>query len=182
VAATRWIDWILGGPIRHLLEKPERMLKAYVGPGMTVLDVGCGAGYHSLGMAALVGSNGRVVSVDTQPQNVETLKQKAARAGLLGRIEPRLCGHLDLAIDDLDGQVDFALAVYVVHHAAEANRLMSNVHRALKPGGIFMVVEPRHHSSASECDATETAARDAGFAVAGHPRLRRDWAVTFVKG
>ncbi len=179
---TGWIDRILAKPIRYLFETPARLLKGCVEDGMTVLDVGCGAGYYSLGMAKSVGPTGRVIAVDTETEAIAALRRKAEEAGLSERIEPRVSKEQDLGVRDLNGQIDFALAVYVVHHARDAGSLMSDVHRALKPGGKFLVVEPRHHASKAECESTESAARAAGFALADHPRLKRDWAVTFVKG
>ena len=179
---TRWIDAALRKPLRRLVETPTRMLKGYVAPGVTVLDVGCGTGDHSLGMARLVGPNGRVISVDTGKESIATLKERASRAKLSERIEARICTDQNLGIDDLAGQIDFALAVYVVHHAADAASLMRNIHGALKPGGILMVVEPRHHASPAECQATESAAQAAGLGVVDHPKLWRDWAVRLEKG
>jgi len=176
-----WIDRILARPIRYLFETPARLLKGYVKHGMIVLDVGCGEGYYSLGMAHSVGPKGRVIAVDTETEAIAALRQKAEEAGLSERIETRVCSEQDLGVGDLSAQVDFALAVYVVHHARDSSSLMSDVHRALRPGRKFLVVEPRHHASAAECESTEAAARAAGFALAEHPRLKRDWAVTFVK-
>jgi ubiquinone/menaquinone biosynthesis C-methylase UbiE len=176
-----WIDRILAKPIRYLFETPGRLLKGYVKQGMTVLDVGCGRGYYSLGMARSVGPKGRVIAVDTETEAIATLRRKAEEAGLSERIETRLCSTQNLGIPDLSGQVDFALAVYVIHHAKDASSLISDVHRALKQGGKFLVVEPRHHASAAACESTEAAARSAGFALADYPRMKRDWAVTFVK-
>jgi ubiquinone/menaquinone biosynthesis C-methylase UbiE len=176
-----WIDRILAKPIRHLFETPRRLLKGYVKEGMTVLDVGCGTGYFSLGMARLVGPTGQVVSVDTETEALEALRKKAEQAGLSGQIQARVCSEKDLEISDISGQFDFALAVYVVHHAQDAAALMSNIHGALKPGGELLIVEPGHHASAAERQAVEDNARRAGFTVADHPSLKRDWAVLFVK-
>jgi len=148
---------------------------------MTVLDVGCGVGYYSLGMVQLVGTKGRVVAVDTETEAIATLRRKVEEVGLSKRIETRVCTYQDLGIRDLNSQVDFALAFYVVHHAKDVSSLMSDVHRALRLGGKFLVVEPRHHASAADCEFTEAAAHAAGFALAEHPRLKRDWAVTFAK-
>jgi SAM-dependent methyltransferase len=178
---TSWLDRILAKPIRYLFETPKRLLKGYLAEGMTVLDVGCGEGFFSLGMGRLVGPTGRVISVDTESEAIGILRSKAKKAGLSGRIEARVCAEEDLKIDDLNGQVDFALAVYVVHHAKDAAILMSNVHQALKPGGKFLVVEPGHHASARERTNIESTARKAGFAPDGYPALRRDWAVVFAK-
>ena len=178
---TSWIDRILSKPIRYFFETPGRLLKEYVKPGMTVLDVGCGTGYYGLGMARLVGTQGHVVCVDTQREAVANLKQKADEANVSKRIEARVCSEKSLGVGDLAGRVDFAIAVYVVHHAADIGSLMSDVHAALKPGGRFLVIEPRHHASTDDCRATEAAARGAGFALAGYPRLKRDWAVVLAR-
>ncbi len=179
---TRWLDLILAKPIRHLLESPRRLLGKFVERGMLVLDVGCGAGLHSLALARLVGPQGRVIAVDRQADPIGTLRQRAAQAGLSGRIETRGCSEQDLGLADLAGQVDFALAVYVIHHAADPDRLLSDVQAALKPGGHFLIVEPRHHASTAEQQAIATAARRAGFDIVDYPRLLRDWAVRLGKG
>ena len=108
--------------------------------------------------------------------------RKAEEMSLSERIVTRISSDQDLGIHDLDSQVDFALAVYVVHHAKDVSSLMGAVHRALRIGGKFLVVEPRHHASKTECGSIEATALSSGFVLAGYPRLKRDWAVTFVKG
>jgi len=180
--STAKIDRLLAKPIRYLFETPRRILKGYVNAGMLVLDVGCGTGHFSLGMSRLAGPAGHIVSVDTDAEKISALSKKAELAGLSGRIEARVCHDQDLAINDLTAQFDFALAVYVVHHVKDVPSLLGSVKRALKPGGKFLVIEPRHHASAAEREALETTARQAGFALANYPRLKRDWAVVFVKG
>ena len=116
---SRWIDYIVAIPLRRLCQNPKRILGNYVRPGMTVLDVGCGKGYFSFGLAQMVGSNGRVVCVDLQAEVIESLKARATRTGLSERIDTRICNNHCLEIYDLTGQVDFALAFYVMHHAAD---------------------------------------------------------------
>jgi ubiquinone/menaquinone biosynthesis C-methylase UbiE len=177
----RWIDAMLAKPLRYLWQTPAKLLGDYVRPGATVFDVGCGSGYYSLGLAKLVGASGRVIAVDTQPEMIDALRKQAIQKGWSRRIDARVCDDTDLSVEDLVGQVDFALAVYVVHHAASSAGLMRSVYEALKPGGVLLVVEPKHHASRAECEVTEAAARSTGFVVAGHPKLRRDWAVKLVK-
>lgn len=50
---SRWIDLLLMRPLRHIVERPTRVLKHFVKPGMTALEVGCGEGLYSIAMARL---------------------------------------------------------------------------------------------------------------------------------
>ncbi len=50
-------------------------------PGMTVCDLGCGAGFHTLVAARLVGPGGRVLAYDASPANVATTRANAERNG-----------------------------------------------------------------------------------------------------
>jgi len=48
--------------LRRILYNPARMFGPYVRPGMTVMDVGCGAGFNCLGLARLVGDTSEVIT------------------------------------------------------------------------------------------------------------------------
>jgi ubiquinone/menaquinone biosynthesis C-methylase UbiE len=155
------------------------MLRDYVKPGMVALDVGCAMGFFSLEMARLVGDKGRVICVDLQPGMIKSLERRAAKAGLSGLIETRVCGESNLGIEDLSGHIDFALALYVVHEVPDALGLMTQLHRTVKPEGRLLVVEPSGHVSADQYVLTERAAAEAGFIVENHPRYRRSRATLF---
>jgi ubiquinone/menaquinone biosynthesis C-methylase UbiE len=60
---------------------------------MTVMDLGCGAGFASLGLAKLVGDGGLVISVDVQPEMLEMVRSRAAKVGLSNTIRTHLCEH-----------------------------------------------------------------------------------------
>jgi ubiquinone/menaquinone biosynthesis C-methylase UbiE len=181
-AFSRWIDHILGaGPLRVLFQNPKRILHKYVKPGMIVLDIGCGEGFFSLEMGRMVGPDGNVVCVDIRPDAIKSLKEQATKAGLSERIETRVCSDDSLKLDDMTGRIHFALAFYVLHHAADARKLMTQIHEALEHGGRLMVVEPGHHASVSQCETIEAWARQTGFSIVDYPRLIRQWAVLFVK-
>ncbi len=176
-----WVGFALASPLRRLFHDPGRILGDYVKPGMTVLDVGCAMGFFSLAMARMVGSSGRVVCVDLQAKMIKSLTRRATKAGLLERIDPRICSDRSLEIGDLAGRVDFVLAFHVVHEVPDVARLMAEIHAVLKPGERFFVVEPKGHASADDYEATETAARLAGFAVVDHPKLKWNWTTVFVR-
>lgn len=168
----QWFDHAVAATsLRGFLQNPKRILKKYVRPGLTVLDVGAGEGYFSLAMARMVGSRGRVMAVDLQAEKLDLLRARAVEAGMGEGIETRVCTERSLNIDDYAGWFDFALACYVVHHAADVEALMGEVYKALKPGGEFFIIEPGHHASPKEIDAIEAAAQRAGFMIIDRRRL-----------
>jgi SAM-dependent methyltransferase len=61
----------------------ERLLRAAgIGPGMHVLDLGCGAGDVALLAAEMVGAAGMVIGVDRSAEMLTTAKTRAEAAGL----------------------------------------------------------------------------------------------------
>ena len=85
-----WLGYLLASPMRRLMQDPGKLLAPYVREGMTVLEPGPGMGFFTLEIARLVGPSGRVVAVDIQPRMLSSLKRRAARAGLLERVDARL--------------------------------------------------------------------------------------------
>ena len=51
-------------------------------PGMTVLEVGGGSGYHAAVMAAMVGPRGMVYSVERMPELIAMAKRNLEKAGI----------------------------------------------------------------------------------------------------
>lgn len=167
-----WLGYLLINPLRRLIHDPRRILEPFVRPGMTVLDIGCAMGFFTLPMAEMVGESGRVIAVDVQERMLAALRKRAARAGLGGRISARLAGVDRLELDDLAGQVDFALAFAVVHEVGDAAGLFRELSALLKPGGACLIAEPRGHVPRADFERTLTAARQAGLIVNEGPKIR----------
>ena len=178
---SHWLDHIFCCTLRSFFHNPRKILANFIESGMTVLDIGFGNGYFSLEMARMVGPDGHVVCVETEYDKIESLKLQAIDNGLAERIDARICSDSSLEVDDLTDQIDFSLAFFVVHHAADIPALMAGTQNALKPGGKFLIVEPSHHASASYCEAVESAAQRAGLSVIDHPKFIRTWAVLLIK-
>jgi ubiquinone/menaquinone biosynthesis C-methylase UbiE len=68
----------------------ERLFRnAEIGPGMRVLDVGCGAGDVSMLAAELVGPCGSVVGIDRNPQVVDLASRRAHGRATTGHFQRR---------------------------------------------------------------------------------------------
>jgi len=61
-----------------------------------------------------------VVAVDLQPKMIQVLKRRAAKAGVLDRIDARVTSAETMGLDDLAAKVDFTLAFAMVHEFPEA--------------------------------------------------------------
>jgi len=176
-----WLGYLLASPLRRLMCNPAKILAPYVRQGMTVLEPGPGMGFFTLELARLVGPSGRVVAVELQSRMIEGLKRRAARTGLLERVEARLAARDSLGVTDLAGTVDFALAFAVVHELPAPGQFFIEVAQALKLGACLLLAEPTGHVNAVEFEAELQAAAQAGLKVADRPSLRRSRAALLKK-
>ena len=168
-----WVGYLLASPVRKLYQNPKKILGPYVKEGMKVLDIGSAMGFFSLPLAEMVGCNGRVICVDIQEKMIRSLEKRAQKAGLSDRIETRLCENNSLGLDDLTEEIDFALASAVVHEVSDASGFFSEIHKTIKPTGIFLVVEPKGHVSKKDFETTVSIAEQNGFEVIDSPQIGR---------
>jgi ubiquinone/menaquinone biosynthesis C-methylase UbiE len=159
--------------MRRWLHDPGAIVSPFVAEGMLVLEPGPGMGFFTLELARRVGPRGRVIAVDVQPKMLEGLKRRAAKAGLAERIDIRLCRNDGLGIEDYAGRIDFALAFAMVHEVSNQAALLSDIYRALKPGGELLFAEPSGHVPAKAFEASLARARETGFVVETGPSIRR---------
>jgi ubiquinone/menaquinone biosynthesis C-methylase UbiE len=167
------MGYFLANPFRRFVQDPRKILSPHVRPGMTVLDLGPGMATFTLDLARFAGPTGKVIAADVQPRMLDQVKKRAAKAGLLDRIETRLVGDDGSWARDLAGKVDFALAFYMVHEVSDAPAFFTLVRSTLAPGGRFLVVEPKTHVSALAYAGTIDAARQAGFEIIDDPGVFR---------
>lgn len=173
-----WLVYTFDNPIRRLVHDPATIFGPYVTGGMTVLDVGCGRGITTLGLARLVGDSGRVIAVDVQERMLAMVRRRARRAGLSGRITTHRCSFTSL---ELDEQVDFADLFWMVHEIQDLDRLFAEIHGLLRPGGRMLMAEPVRHVSRDRFDAEVAQAREAGLHRESEPRVRFSHAAVLVR-
>ena len=176
-----WLGYLLANPVRRIFQQPAKVLAGHVREGMKVLEPGPGMGFFTLELARMVGESGRVIAVDIQPRMIEGLRRRAAKAGVLNRVDARVAARDSLGIADLAGVVDFTLAFAVVHELPAAAPFFREVARASKPGARLLLVEPAGHVTAPLFDAELQASRDAGFTLVESPSVRRSRAALLEK-
>ena len=173
-----WLLFTFDNPIRKLIHNPEKILKSYVKKDDTVLDVGCGMGYFSLGLAKLVGDNGTVIAADLQKQMLSGLKKRATRAGLLERIQLHQSRPEQIGVDI---PVDFGLAFWMVHEVPHQEFFLTQIHEIIKLDGQLLIVEPVIHVTGKAFTKTLSIVQSVCFRVIERPRVSASRAVLLKK-
>jgi SAM-dependent methyltransferase len=107
-------------------------------PGMTVGDIGAGAGYHTVRLARVVGRSGAIIAQDVRPDYLANLARRVQRLGLV---------NVKLALGEAHdprlprGVLDAALLVHMYHEVAEPYAFLYNLAPALKAGARIGIVD-----------------------------------------
>lgn len=157
-----WLVPLLALPMRAWFDPPDRLVGPLLAPGLRILEIGPGSGFFTVPMARAAGPGGRVVCVELQAPVRRRLQAKLARLGLAWA-EVRPCGPDELQVPDLDGSMDLAVAIDVLHETPEPRRTLEQAFRVLRPGGRLLVLEPRGHCPERLFRAELAWAREAGF-------------------
>jgi ubiquinone/menaquinone biosynthesis C-methylase UbiE len=164
-----WLAYSFDNPIRKLIHKPHQMLEPYVREGMTVMDVGCGMGFFSIGMAKLVGDRGGVIAVDLQSKMLDVTKKRARRAGFENRITTYLCRPDAIGIKTA---VNFILTFWMVHEVPNKTEFFKQLNSNLDPNGKLLIAEPKMHVGAKRFQKILARAQTVGLKLAEQPSIR----------
>ena len=102
--------------------------------GDQILDVGCGPGFYVAELLDEVGPAGSVVGLDPSPQ---MLAIAARRCHAHANVAFREAEATSLQVDD--GSFDAALCIPVLEYVPRVARALSEIHRALRPGGRLVL-------------------------------------------
>ena len=104
-------------------------------PGMTILEVGCGAGNMACDLAEYVGPTGSVIAIDNSAYQVELAKQLANKRGI-SNINFHVHDVLD--IDSLGISYDATYGKWVIEFLPNPEDALQAMFNSLKPGGILV--------------------------------------------
>lgn len=111
-----------------------------VSSGTIVADVGAGGGSWTFRLAARVGAQGRVLATEVRPRNVDGILASARTRGL-ENVTAVLGSQADMG---LPANCCDALLLRLVYHAFDDPiRMRDSMLRAMKPGGLVLVVDFR---------------------------------------
>ena len=131
------------GPSSFGVLDPELVFAALqLQPGMTLLDLGCGAGDYALRAATLVGETGAVFALDRMTEAIESLRQRTREAGITNL--KTMVADITAPLPVADGKGDVCLIATVLHMMRTSQNYQSifeEVRRVLKPQGRLVIIE-----------------------------------------
>jgi SAM-dependent methyltransferase len=125
--------WNWEGPAGKLRwARRVKMLTRHVGPGMSVLELGCGIGYFT---SELARSGADIVAVDVSHELLEIAKANCSAPNV--RYEIQNACELNYP----EAVFDSVVGSSVLHHL-EIDEALHEIYRVLKPGGTIYFTEP----------------------------------------
>jgi ubiquinone/menaquinone biosynthesis C-methylase UbiE len=113
-------------------QKKLDITRKYFKPDMDVLEIGCGTGTTAIAHAPFVG---HIRATDLSTRMVEIAKDKAKAEGIDNVTFEAL--SVD-ALDVPDASIDAVLAHNILHLLEDKQRAITDIHKMLKPGGVFV--------------------------------------------
>jgi len=136
--AQKWSQ-VFDDPKRDAWQKPHEVIQALaLKPDAVIADIGAGTGYFSMRFAHMV-PKGRVYGVDTEPDMVKHLAERAKREGLAN--VTAVAGAPDTP--RLPEKADVIVLVDVYHHVGDRERYFRKLQDSLKAGGRVAIIDFR---------------------------------------
>ncbi len=120
------------------LQNAHRGLGRKLRPGMSVLDIGCGTGTITQGIAETVGSEGRVVGVDI---NTEFIEEARSRCSSLPGLSFEACDAYSLPFEN---EFDIVTCARVLQWLAQPLEAIRRMVTAANRGGRILALEYNH--------------------------------------
>jgi len=118
--------------------RPDQIIETLaLKAGQSIADIGAGGGYFALRFAEIIGENGKVYAVDTNPGFLKFIEKSAEEEGLNNVVIVQIKDKLDLP----ENSLDFIFMRNVTHHISNRSEYFKNLKRFLKPDGKVVIVE-----------------------------------------
>ncbi|UTA68334.1 trans-aconitate 2-methyltransferase [Emticicia sp. 21SJ11W-3] len=123
---------------RRTVENSYSSLIPLLQEGLSVLDVGCGSGSITAGVARQVGPNGKVVGIDFSEHLINMATKNYAHLN-----------NLSFEVSDIntynpDHKFDLVIAARTLQWVSNPAEVVSNMVNLLKPGGRISILDYNH--------------------------------------
>lgn len=109
-----------------------------IGPGETIVDLGCGAGADACVAGLLVGAAGSIIGIDCTPAMIDKSTTNARLSGLEHAIfQQAEISQLPLP----DACIDVAISNGAINLAEDKGAVLAEVFRVLKPNGRLHIAD-----------------------------------------
>ncbi len=116
--------------------------KAGLGPGKTLLDLGCGPGFSTLELAKRVQSHGKVLAVDASKRYLSYLQAHLKSQGLQNvSVHESTVEDLKLTKNSVDG----IFARWLFCFLKDPKSLIEKMVDFLAPGGVMVIMDYYHY-------------------------------------
>jgi len=134
-----WAGFLVEGPWRRLLMPADVTLsRMALGPGMRVVEVGCGTGHLSGDVARRIEPGGMLFCVDIQPEMVDKTLKRVEKQGLHNVLG--FAASADKLPFDLY-DIDLVFLVHVLGEIPDRLPALREALRVLRPGGVLSITE-----------------------------------------
>jgi predicted methyltransferase len=126
-------------PGRDATQLPEELVRhLHLKPGMTVADIGTGAGYMLPYLSKAVGPGGMVLAEDIFDDFLGRARERAHSEGLAN---VKFIKGTEKTPNLPPSSVDVALALDSYHHYDYPQEMLAGILAGLKPGGRLVIVD-----------------------------------------
>jgi ubiquinone/menaquinone biosynthesis C-methylase UbiE len=140
-AFIRVMATIMESRFRYRFFGPKQILQgADLHPGQTVLELGCGTGFFTLTTAQLIGDQGCLIAMDVLQVSVDEVSRKVQAANV-NNVRVVRGDAMDTRLDAESFDTVLLFGV-IPAPMLPLNRLLPEMRRIIKPGGILAVWPP----------------------------------------
>ena len=116
-------------------------------PGAKVLDLGSGLGQFSRLIARTVGSDGHVIGIERDQDQLAQARSLADSDGETELVEFRRGDAFELPLSEREwGTFDLAHARFLLEHVPRPTEVIASMVRSVRPGGRVFVADDDHDS------------------------------------
>lgn len=122
--------------VKNIRNIKKEIIRSGIKEGNHVLDYGCGPGFVTIPTAKIVGSQGMIYALDIHPSAIKIIKKKIKKHNIKN-VKPIIT---NTGTGLPDKSIDIVLLFNVIFMINDKEKLIDELHRILKKGGIISVV------------------------------------------